>query len=67
MIKSTFRHEKPIRALSTAFAHVRPKTCLNEHFKRPVGAVYVQEIRVLAPINYELIYMKLGLTIINPI
>ncbi|GFV74450.1 histone-lysine N-methyltransferase SETMAR [Trichonephila clavipes] len=31
-IKSTFRHEKAVRALGAAFAHVRPKTCSNEHF-----------------------------------
>ena len=30
-IKSTFRHEKAVRALGAAFAHGRPKTCSNEH------------------------------------
>jgi predicted DNA-binding transcriptional regulator len=38
-IKSTFRHEKVVRALGAAFAHVRPKMCSNEHFQRSVGAV----------------------------
>ena len=44
-IKSTFRHEKAVRALGAALAHDGPKTCSNEHFERSVGAV-------LAPINY---------------
>ncbi|XP_030746801.1 protein GVQW3-like [Sitophilus oryzae] len=38
-IKSRFRHEKAVRALSAAFAHVRPKACSNEHFQRYVDAV----------------------------
>ena len=38
-IKSTFRHEKSIRALGAAFAHGRPKSCSNEHFQRSFGPV----------------------------
>ena len=38
-IKSTFRNEKAVRAVGAAFAHVRPKTCSNEHFQRSIGAV----------------------------
>ena len=38
-IKSTFRHEKAVRALDATFAHGRPKTCSNEHFQRSVGTV----------------------------
>ena len=38
-IKSTFSHERAIRALGAAFAHDRPKTCSKEHFQRFVGAV----------------------------
>ena len=38
-IKSTFRHEKAVRALGAAFAHGRPKTYSNEYFQRSVGAI----------------------------
>ena len=38
-IKSTFRHEKAVRALIAAYVHGRPKTCSNEHFQCSVGAV----------------------------
>ena len=41
-IKSTFRHEKAVRALGAAFAHGRPKMCSNEHFQPSVGAVQAQ-------------------------
>ncbi|CAK1585356.1 unnamed protein product [Parnassius mnemosyne] len=37
-IKSRFRHEKAVSALDAAFAHIRPKTCSNEHLQRSVSA-----------------------------
>ncbi|GFV54175.1 HTH_48 domain-containing protein [Trichonephila clavipes] len=38
-INSKFRHEKAVHVLGAILAHVRPKTCSNEHFQRSVGAL----------------------------
>ena len=38
-IKSTFRHEKTVRALGVMFAPIRPRTCSNEHFQCSVGVI----------------------------
>ena len=45
-IKSTFNHEKAVRALGAAFAHGRTKTCSNEHFQRLLAQFWRRLITV---------------------